>query len=433
MFHYAASEAHKPTTFKLGTGIPQTPGTVRIVCISDTHLKEEECTVPPCDVLLHAGDILFRSGTSMSVGASKEAYTKFCAWLARQPCSRGVLICGNHDMRLKELGRAYIEQHLPHNFVYLENEAVDIRGIKIFGSPNSVGSSPNSAWQEGSSKGLWRGIDAFNDDNPVDIVMSHGPAHYFAKGREGGDERQARRLVRSGARLHVSGHLHWAYGMSVLSLGSKKIPCVCCCIMDGSYEATNHPYMMDMRPRKGVEVPLPMPVGLPVAGSVQPAHQPLKAIDQHIMILMFHNRRPNHLATLDAVHRELVKHAKCYVLRTQEEAESLLRSPAAQKMTGVVGIGDRTVQVLRAMPAKNRDGHIIAKALCSGAYLDVYKRVLAAGIHLVTYSEKASEGAADILNFMKASRPSRSSNRVRKMKVEQGYTVQSHPGVIATR
>jgi hypothetical protein len=29
---------------------------IRVVCISDTHTKHEQITVPPGDVLIHAGD-----------------------------------------------------------------------------------------------------------------------------------------------------------------------------------------------------------------------------------------------------------------------------------------------------------------------------------------------------------------------------------------
>ena len=41
---------------------PQRPGTLRVVLVSDTHCKHGDLTVPPGDVLLHAGDFT-RRGT----------------------------------------------------------------------------------------------------------------------------------------------------------------------------------------------------------------------------------------------------------------------------------------------------------------------------------------------------------------------------------
>ena len=36
---------------------PRPADCVRLVMISDTHEAEEQVTVPPCDVLLHCGDV----------------------------------------------------------------------------------------------------------------------------------------------------------------------------------------------------------------------------------------------------------------------------------------------------------------------------------------------------------------------------------------
>lgn len=38
-------------------------GSVRIVCISDTHNEHDALRLPPGDVLIHSGDVLTESGT----------------------------------------------------------------------------------------------------------------------------------------------------------------------------------------------------------------------------------------------------------------------------------------------------------------------------------------------------------------------------------
>eukprot|EP00744_Colponema_vietnamica_P012753 GILI01017894.1.p1 GENE.GILI01017894.1~~GILI01017894.1.p1 ORF type:complete len:347 (-),score=15.96 GILI01017894.1:26-1066(-) len=69
---------------------------IRIVCISDTHNHHRHLTrvIPPCDLLIHAGDI--------SENGSAAEINDFCAWLRRDVPWVGarVLIAGNHDLSL---------------------------------------------------------------------------------------------------------------------------------------------------------------------------------------------------------------------------------------------------------------------------------------------------------------------------------------------
>lgn len=64
---------------------------VRICCISDTHEREAKLVIPPCDLLLHAGDIT-RCG-------SHEAAETFCGWIhSCNEAKEKVFIVGNHDL-----------------------------------------------------------------------------------------------------------------------------------------------------------------------------------------------------------------------------------------------------------------------------------------------------------------------------------------------
>ena len=54
---------------------PQPSGTVRIVIVSDTHLRHRDLpALPPCDVLVHCGDVLLQGGDEQPrAGSSGDA------------------------------------------------------------------------------------------------------------------------------------------------------------------------------------------------------------------------------------------------------------------------------------------------------------------------------------------------------------------------
>lgn len=167
---------------RVGTSPPQGSGTLRFVCISDTHGHHREMTsrLPPGDVLLHAGDF--------SMAGGLEEVMDFVAWLQSLPFSRKVFIAGNHDL---SFDRAYSGQHGKEHadasevraafakacgddgtMVYLEDEQCRIEGVSIYGSP----------WQP--EFGYW----AFNlprgyalaekwhaVPTGVDVLLVHGP------------------------------------------------------------------------------------------------------------------------------------------------------------------------------------------------------------------------------------------------------------------
>jgi predicted phosphodiesterase len=59
---------------------------MRIVCISDTHEQERSVVIPPCDLLVHAGDITYK-GDLHKLGA-------FDDWCAALPLTKDrILVC----------------------------------------------------------------------------------------------------------------------------------------------------------------------------------------------------------------------------------------------------------------------------------------------------------------------------------------------------
>jgi hypothetical protein len=71
---------------------PQQAGTIRFVCVSDTHGAASMPVIPDGDVLLHAGDWT-QTGRLSEVAA-------LCEWLKSQKHARKICVAGNHDLTM---------------------------------------------------------------------------------------------------------------------------------------------------------------------------------------------------------------------------------------------------------------------------------------------------------------------------------------------
>ncbi|MES1907622.1 MAG: hypothetical protein MHM6MM_000704 [Cercozoa sp. M6MM] len=139
--------------------------------MSDTHTRHTDIIVPPCDVLLHCGDISFCGSAHTKAGRQRQL-RQFCRWVRQQPCQAAVAVGGNHDtVFLDDLSFLHSdvrnvktstfpiefdnESHalpLCSAFVCLHNACatVTVRGkaLKIFGTSSSrLSASSNSAFQ----------------------------------------------------------------------------------------------------------------------------------------------------------------------------------------------------------------------------------------------------------------------------------------------
>lgn len=164
-----------------GSSPPRTPGSVRFVCISDTHGLHQELTwrLPEGDVLLHAGDF------SMSGGLDE--VQDFARWLRSLPYRRKVVIAGNHDLSLdgdytgnrspggeevRQVRKAFLEA-CGTDVNYLEDQECEVDGIRIYGTPHQP---EFGDWAFNVPRGQhllekWSAIPA-----GVQILLVHGPA-----------------------------------------------------------------------------------------------------------------------------------------------------------------------------------------------------------------------------------------------------------------
>jgi hypothetical protein len=104
-----------------------------IVCTADLH--EHLVDIPPCDLLLIAGDVSFAFKGDL---ATKQAFLagEFKDWLDRVSAEEVVLVAGNHDQSVEAWG-------LPDGLRchYLQDAEVELSGLRIWARPGSRGST----------------------------------------------------------------------------------------------------------------------------------------------------------------------------------------------------------------------------------------------------------------------------------------------------
>lgn len=205
------------------TSDPQQKGTLRFVCISDTHGRHRNVQVPDGDVLVHCGDFTNR-------GSHKEI-RDFNEWLGSLPHRHKIVIAGNHDLsmdaaeydahwetkwRHQEYNDPTISRALLTNCTYVENRSIVIDGIKIFGSPMTP-PIPGRVMAFNVARGFAAQQQWSKIPSDVDILLTHGPPNgildkVFTGARVGDETLLKEVMSRCRPQFHVFGHIHEAYG-----------------------------------------------------------------------------------------------------------------------------------------------------------------------------------------------------------------------------
>lgn len=208
---------------------------IRVTSISDTHGKHRELqSLPPSDIFIHAGDIL-RSNRKCSLQESMPKLEDFNEWLGTVPATHRVVIGGNHDRILEDIGADHIRSILT-NAIYLEHESVELCGLKLFGTPLSSGCSSNRAFQgESSVVSATEMLRRCGGD--IDILITHDEASAL--------------LASTGCcpRIaHVWGHHHAFYGSKIRRApfpSTQSFLSICACTTNLSYQMVNAPVVVD--------------------------------------------------------------------------------------------------------------------------------------------------------------------------------------------
>jgi predicted phosphohydrolase len=220
---------------------------VRIVCISDTHERHESVKVPPCDIFVHCGDILFVS-RKKSLHCNVKKMEAFNNWLGTLPATHKVVIAGNHDSPLEVLPRSQVNTLLS-NARYLCNQAVVLESLRLFGTPYSSGISRNRAFQD--ERYLLEARQELHklheNGSPVDLLCSHSndinPFDIAVTSTSSGAGSSIHKHVITPPKAHLWGHHHNEQGSRWLHDAKLSVLSACAVIMTSDYQPV-HPAMV---------------------------------------------------------------------------------------------------------------------------------------------------------------------------------------------
>jgi predicted phosphodiesterase len=228
---------------------------MRIVCLADSHLTHDEYTgvsgelpwpMPEGDMIIHAGDWTFR-------GRPHEIF-QFGRWFNGLPYTYRVCVAGNHDLGMEDapgrskkilfgLDEEYFAEPKRNGIIYLQDEEVNIEGLRIYGAPWSPRFFD---WAFNASRGPE--IKAKWDMIPegIDILITHGPPFGYGdetlRGDRVGCEELIKALDRVKPRLLICGHIHPGYG----KYRYKNTTIINAAMCDETYYPTNPPIVVDL-------------------------------------------------------------------------------------------------------------------------------------------------------------------------------------------
>lgn len=256
----ASQEFLPPTRVRVadgrpGASPPREPGTLRFVCISDTHGRHRDLTsrLPDGDVLLHAGDF--------SMAGGLEEVQDFGRWLHSLSFQTKIVIAGNHDV---SFDKSYQGHHgrggatadatraaftklceADESLVYLEDAECSVRGVRIYGTPWQP---EFGFWAFNLQRGpllmeKWRAVPA-----GVDILLVHGPP--LGRGdvclpseqRSGCADLLSEIQGRIRPAFCVFGHVHEGAGVSF----DGTTHYVNACSVDEDYQVIHPPLVFDV-------------------------------------------------------------------------------------------------------------------------------------------------------------------------------------------
>ena len=207
---------------------------MRWICISDTHGQHHELRdFPRGKGLIHAGD--------MSSNGSRESVIDFLKWFASLDYQYKIFIAGNHDWFFEKNDRNEINKIIPSNVIYLENEGIEIEGIKIWGSPISP---EFNNWAFNRRRGeeinkVWNLIPS-----DTDILITHGPPQGILDRTNNWENVGCldllTKIMEIQPKFHLFGHIHEDYGKKKIG----ETTYINASILSAMYDVKNRPVVI---------------------------------------------------------------------------------------------------------------------------------------------------------------------------------------------
>jgi Icc-related predicted phosphoesterase len=213
---------------------------IRVVAVADQHGRLPP--VPPCDLLLIAGDVCPLGDHS---AREQRAFLEgpFTEWLVATEADEIVGVAGNHDLLAEDDHE--LVAGLP--WTYLRDGGATAAGLRIWGTP-WVPTFGDWAFMEPDVR-LSRYFDAIPDG--LDVLLSHGPPlgvlDLANRGVQAGSESLREAMLRARPSACVFGHIHEAHGEEVVS----GVRCINAAIVDARYLPSHRPFSFELEPRDG--------------------------------------------------------------------------------------------------------------------------------------------------------------------------------------
>ena len=175
---------------------------------SDTHTFHELLKEESCDIAIFSGDCSIPRDRY----ENKKEVLNFLDWYARVLSGYKIFVAGNHDVSV-ESGLITEADFLDRDIIYLKDEEVIVKGLKIYGSPWTPTFGSGWAFNRSRDK-ISRNWEKIPED--VDIVVTHGPPKGIldlSYNRENilefcGDLALKKRMLHIQPKLVCFGHIH---------------------------------------------------------------------------------------------------------------------------------------------------------------------------------------------------------------------------------
>lgn len=190
--------------------------------ISDTHTYHGLLDIPEnIDMVIHSGDATNPKDPYLS----EDEMQNFIYWYSTLPIKYKVFVAGNHDVCIE---RNFIKKDdfERAGIIYLENDWIEIEGLKIWGSPITPNFGNGWAFNKSRAKTheVWKHIP---DD--TNIVVVHGPPKgildesYDVTGKLEycGDVSLKKRMLDLKPKLCLFGHIHNC--KDIINAGTMKL------------------------------------------------------------------------------------------------------------------------------------------------------------------------------------------------------------------
>ncbi|MDX6542084.1 MAG: hypothetical protein QOI71_3694 [Gaiellales bacterium] len=207
---------------------------MRFVCVADLHGYLPE--IPPCDVLLVAGDVC-PTDDERPATQRRWLHSTFASWLAGVPARSVIGVAGNHEF----VGESDPEALRGLDWHYLQDEGLELDGLSYYGSPWTA---KFQDWafmlDEDELAKCWEAIPA-----GLDVLCVHSPPKGFGDliGEISiGSPSLLAAIDDRAPRLCVYGHAHDGYGQR--ERGSTTLINAACCGAD--YRPAHPPIVFDL-------------------------------------------------------------------------------------------------------------------------------------------------------------------------------------------